>query len=168
MIVGAGPISPAYPTHRPRHYVGLSPGDRSERDHRRGPLPQAAHHLGDRRTHALTASTSCAARPQGGRPLRPDFCSGCRSTRCSSHQRSARTATKQVSSFSSRQAPHTRRAREPARTRREVALLVRANPDRTRRLGRGKHELWPHGRPSCLSRFREPSSAVTRIAEQRT
>jgi integrase len=64
----AGQHHPA-PTraHRPRNHVGLSPGHRSERDHRRRPLPQTTHDLGHRRTRSLTTSTTCAARgPRAG------------------------------------------------------------------------------------------------------
>ena len=63
--------------HRPRHHQHLPPRDRSQRDHRRRPVPQTTHHLGHRRTRALTTPRGNdieeLRRPPAGRAGRSDW-----------------------------------------------------------------------------------------------
>lgn len=91
-VRGRGQHHPApAPTHRPRHHVGIPPGHRSERDHRRRPLRQTTRHLGHRRTRALTTSRGNdirqLRRPPARRAGRSDWLLPWRPrTRCGSQQ----------------------------------------------------------------------------------
>ena len=59
-------------TYRPGDHQHVSARNRSQRDHRRRPLPPPADHLRHRRTDPLTAEAlQIAARRPGGRPAPP-------------------------------------------------------------------------------------------------